>query len=62
MTISPPGYLDTREAAFRVGRRPHTLECWRSDGVGPSFTRFPNGRVYYQPEMIDLWMRGGDVR
>lgn len=61
-TTLPPGYLPTREAAGYLGYQGHTLECWRSAQVGPPFVKLPSGRVYYQRDVLDSWMRQGYSR
>ncbi len=51
-TTSP--YLTTPEAAEYLRLRPCTLERWRCDGGGPSFSKF-GGRVVYSQEELEAF-------
>ena len=47
-------FLDTREAAARLGLSPGTLERCRASGEGPAFQK-PGSRVRYLPRDIEAW-------
>ena len=50
-------YLNTREAALRLGLSPRTLDRYRVTGEGPVFFRF--GRlVRYRGEDLAAWAAG----
>ena len=40
-----PRYVDTRQAAAMVGLSPRTMECYRTTGQGPAFSRLGAGAV-----------------
>jgi predicted DNA-binding transcriptional regulator AlpA len=46
---------DTKEAAGRIGLKPHTLDNWRSLGVGPPFYKL-GGRIVYDDTEVDAWL------
>ncbi len=48
------GYVDTREAAARLGLSPATLARWRITGEGPWFHRF-GGCVRYRGDHLEAW-------
>ncbi len=48
------GYVDTREAAARLGLSPATLARWRIAGEGPWFHRF-GGCVRYRRDHLEAW-------
>jgi len=48
-------YLDTKQASELTGVAAATLECWRRDGVGPSYVKL--GRlVKYRRQDLDEYM------
>ena len=47
-------YLDTREAADRLGLSPRTLDRYRVTGAGPAFHCF-GSRVLYRREDLEAW-------
>ena len=49
-------YLNTREAAERLGLSTRTLDRYRVSGDGPVFLKF-GGRVRYLLEDLDAWVR-----
>ncbi len=49
-------YLNTREAAARLGLSARTLERYRVSGDGPVFLKL-GGRVGYLSEDLDDWLR-----
>ena len=49
-------YLNTREAAERLGLSTRTLDRYRVSGDGPVFLKF-GGRVRYLIEDLDAWVR-----
>ena len=50
-------YVDTREAAGRLGLSPRTLDRYRATGAGPAFHRF-GSRVRYRCEELEAWAAG----
>lgn len=47
-------FIDTEAAARYLALTPHTLECYRSVGGGPTFYKF--GRhVRYSVQELDTW-------
>ena len=55
--VLPNGNMDSNNAAKYVNRAPKTLAMWRMDGVGPAWTKV-GGRVFYNKEALDAYMRG----
>ncbi len=51
------GYVDTREAAERLGLSPGTLARYRITGAGPRYYRF-GGCVRYREMDLDAWAAG----
>ena len=55
--VLPNGDMDSNNAAKYVGRAPKTLAMWRMQGIGPEWTK-NGGRVFYNKEALDAFMRG----
>ncbi len=55
--VLPNGNMDSNNAAKYVGRAPKTLAMWRMQRVGPEWTK-NGGRVFYNKEALDAFMRG----
>ncbi len=55
--VLPNGNMDSNNAAKYVGRAPKTLAMWRMQGIGPEWTK-NGGRVFYNKEALDAFMRG----
>lgn len=53
-----PMWLTTTEVAQRLSVNVRTLERWRKQGIGPSFSR-RNGIIRYDARILDDWMRRG---
>ncbi len=51
------GYVDTREAAERLGLSPNTLARYRITGAGPRYYRF-GGCVRYRETDLEAWAAG----
>ena len=51
------GYVDTREAAERLGLSPNTLARYRITGAGPRYYRF-GGCVRYRGDHLEAWAAG----
>jgi hypothetical protein len=52
-----PIYLQTPEAAARIGLAAGTLEKMRCRGDGPSYLRLTPRRVVYAVDALDAWAR-----
>ena len=50
-------YVDTREAAERLGLSPSTLARYRTTGEGPWYYRF-GGCVRYRADDLEVWVAG----
>jgi len=50
-----PTYITSHQFADMVNRKPNTIEHWRRDATGPTFTRI-NGRVMYDLEVVRAWL------
>ncbi len=55
--VLPNGQMDANNAAKYVNRAPKTLAMWRMEGIGPEWTK-NGGRVFYNKEALDAFMRG----
>jgi hypothetical protein len=55
--ILPDGKMDSANAAKYVNRKPKTLAMWRMNGIGPEWSKC-GGRVFYNKEALDAFMRG----
>ena len=55
--ILPGDKLDSNNAAKYVNRAPKTLAMWRLQKIGPEWTKCL-GRVFYNKEALDAFMRG----
>lgn len=55
--VLPNGDMDSNNAAKYVNRAPKTLAQWRMQGVGPKWSKC-GGRVFYNKEALDAFMRG----
>jgi hypothetical protein len=52
-----PVFLQTPEAAARLGLAPGTLDKMRLRGNGPSYLRLTPRRVVYAVDVLDTWAR-----
>jgi predicted DNA-binding transcriptional regulator AlpA len=52
-----PTYLQTPEAAARLGLAPGTLDKMRVRGDGPTYLRLTPRRVVYAVDALDAWAR-----
>ena len=55
--MSDPIFLQTPEAAERIGLAAGTLEKMRCRGGGPSYLRLSPRRVVYDVAVLDAWAR-----
>jgi hypothetical protein len=55
-------YLNTREAAQRVGLAPGTLQNLRVSGGGPRYLRIGRLRIFYEVSALDEWARSNEFR
>ncbi|MGQ7939513.1 helix-turn-helix domain-containing protein [Paraburkholderia sp. D1E] len=60
ITILPDGRMNSKDAATYTGYADKTLAIWRSQGIGPRFTK--RGRIWYYLDDLDAWLRGGSAR
>ena len=58
--VLPNGNMDSNNAAKYVNRAPKTLAMWRMQGIGPAWAKC-GGRVFYNKEALDAFMRGKGV-
>ena len=58
--VLPNGNMDSNNAAKYLNRSPKTLAMWRMQGIGPAWIKC-NGRVFYNTETLDAFMRGKGV-
>lgn len=56
MPLTDSPFLSTKAAAARIGYSESTLEKLRCAGGGPPFIR-TGGRITYDVEDLDAWMR-----
>jgi predicted DNA-binding transcriptional regulator AlpA len=54
-------YLNTRQAAARIGLKKNTLEGWRIKGEGPPW-RKAGSRVLYLASEIEAWLASRTYR
>ena len=55
--MTDPTFLQTPEAAARIGLAAGTLEKLRVRGGGPSYLRLTPRRVVYAVDALDSWAR-----
>ncbi len=55
--VLPNGTMDSNNSAKYLNRAPKTLAMWRMQGIGPEWTK-NGGRVFYNKEALDAFMRG----
>ena len=55
--MSDPVFLQTPQAAERIGVAAGTLEKMRCRGDGPSYIRLSPRRVVYDVVVLDAWAR-----
>jgi len=49
--------MSTDEVGALVERRPGTVRCWRTRGVGPAWRRLaPHGQVIYRRADVEAWL------
>lgn len=53
-------WLTEKEAAARLLMAPGTLRNWRTHGLGPAFTKLPNGSIRYDAAELELWALSGE--
>ena len=54
--------LNAPEAAKLIGVPLETLRWWKSKDLGPPFIQFvPNGRVWYEKDVLKRWMENRGV-
>ena len=56
MNTIPRRLLTTKEAAAFLNVSPKTLEKWRWNGEGPTFQKFGNKLVKYDPDVLAGWV------
>ena len=47
--------LDTTQLAARLGKKPKTLDNWRSQGIGPPHRKIV-GSIRYDESDVDVWL------
>jgi hypothetical protein len=60
--MSDPVFLQTPEAAERIGMAAGILEKMRCRGDGPSYLRLSPRRVVYAIDTLDAWARAREFR
>jgi hypothetical protein len=50
-------FLQTPDAAARLGFAASTLEKMRLNGKGPPYLRLSPRRIVYDPDRLDAWAR-----
>jgi hypothetical protein len=55
--MSEPTFLQTPEAAARIGLAAGTLEKLRVRGGGPAYLRLSPRRIVYAIDALDSWAR-----
>lgn len=60
--MSNPIYLQTPEAAQRIGFAAGTLEKMRVRGDGPPYLRLSPRRVVYAVDALDAWARSHEFK
>jgi hypothetical protein len=55
-------FLQTPQAAERLGLMPGTLEKLRCRGGGPPYLRLAPRRIVYDVAALDHWARGREFR
>ncbi len=53
--LLPNGRMDSNNAAKYVNRAPKTLAMWRSQGIGPGWTKV-GGSLFYKKEDPDRFL------
>jgi predicted DNA-binding transcriptional regulator AlpA len=56
MTANPI-YLNTQQAAERIGLAKSTLDKMRVKGDGPRYLRAGSRKILYSPDTLDAWLR-----
>ena len=56
VTVKDERPATTKEVADFLGLEPHTLECWRSEGRGPSYLKLAKGHVRYSWPAVREWL------
>lgn len=59
MSASMTTWLTEKAAATYTGFAIGTLRNRRSHGLGPAFTKLPNGSIRYDAAELERWMRSG---
>lgn len=57
MSTRMPTLLDTKTTADILGVTPRTLEAWRAEGRGPSFTRLGHRSIRYDLDGLVQFIR-----
>lgn len=51
-----PKTMNTADAAWLLGVKPSTLNCWRSQRKGPPYIKV-GGRILYDEADLDAWLK-----